>query len=200
MLPDLVEELVDGCLRFCRQRQEQQRPSFNDLVEPVYQLSQKVHEQYLERFREYRTKLNEPGTFSANVEELCGRLSMDNRFTTDQEAKVILFMEISRQQLTSYVRDDPLIGFITDIRSYLSRAFTEICGAHYAGGTLRVGSPVFRNSLAGRLRKIGAEASLAEDRKQAAAAQVLDGIVTEFQRGFAAVTNRYLTLSAAMTR
>lgn len=169
-------------------------------MEPVYQLSQKVHQQYLESFTEYRTKLKEPGAFSANLEELCARLDADSRFTADQEAKVILFMEISRQQLTSYVREDQLIGFVTDIRSYLSRAFTETCGAHYAGGTLRVASPVFRNSLAGRLRKIGAEASLTEDRKRVTAAQALDGIVTELQRGFGTVTKRYLTLRTEMTR
>ena len=199
MLLDLFEQLVDGCLQFGRQRQEQPRPSFTDLVEPVYQLYQKVHEQYLANFREYRAKLNETGVFAAKVEELCGRLSQDNRFSADLQAKVIPFMEISRRQLTSYTRDDPLIGFITDIRSYLSRAFTEVCGTQYTGGTLRVMSPVFRNSLAGRLRKIVAEASLTEDRKQAAAAQVLDGIVTELQRGFEVVTKRYLTLRTEMT-
>jgi len=199
MLLDLLEQLVDGCVQFGRQRQEQNRLSFTDSVEPVYQLYQKVHEQYLANFREYRAKLNETGALAAKVEELCGRLSKENRFSADQQAKVILFMEASRQQLTSYAGDDPLIGFITDIRSYLSRAFTEVCGTKYTGGTLRVMSPVFRNSLAGRLRKIVAEATLTEDRKQAVAAQVLDGIVTELQCGFAAVTKRYLTLRTEMT-
>ena len=199
MLLNLLEQLLDGCVQFGRQRQEKCRPSFTDSVEPVYQLCQQLHEQYLANFREYRAKLTQTGAFTGNVEELCGRLTKDNRFSAEQQAKVIPFMEMSRRQLTSYVRDDPMIGFITDIRSYLSRAFTEVCGTQDTGGTLRVMSPVFRNSLAGRLRKIAAEATLTEDGKQASSAKVLDGIVSEFQCGFEAVTKRYLTLRTEMT-
>lgn len=200
MLLDLLEQLVDACLQFGRQRQEKQRLPFGDFVEPVYQLYQKVHEQYLENLKEYRAKVNGPGAFAANIEELGGRLTQDNRFSADQQAKVIPFMELSRQQLTSYARDDALIGFITDIRSYLSRAFTEVCGTQYTGGTLRVMSPVFRNSLPGRLKKMVAETTLTEDRKKAAAVQLFDEIITELERGFAAVTQRYLILRTEMTR
>ncbi len=198
MLLALVEKLIDGCLRFCAQRQEKRRLSFADSVEPVYQSCQNVHEQYLESFRTYRDSLSEPGAFSANLQALCDRLGTASRFPADQEAKVILFMEVSRQQLTSYLRDDSQVAFITEIRSYVSRALTEVCGAHYAGGTLRVASPVFRNSLAGRLKKIMTEASLTEHQKQAAAAQVLDGIVAELETSFAAVTKRYLALRGEM--
>lgn len=200
MLLDLVEQLVDACLRFGRQRQEKQRLAFSEFVEPVYQLYQKVHEQYLANLQEYRAKVNDPGAFAANQQDLGGRLSLDNHFSADQQAKVIPFMELTRQQLTSYARDDALIGFITDIRSYLSRAFTEVCGTQYTGGTLRVMSPVFRNSLAGQLRKIEAEATLTDDRKKAAAVQVLDQVVTELERGSAAVTQRYLSLRTDLAR
>jgi len=196
MLLDLLDQLVDSCLQFGRQRQERQRPLFNDFVEPVYQLYQKVHEQYLENFKEYRATLTEGGAFASKTEELCGRLNRDYRFSPEQQAKVIPFMELTRQQMTSYVRDDQLIGFISDIRSYLSRAFTEVCGTQYTGGTLRVMSPVFRNSLSGLLRKIVGESTLPEGAKQAAAARILDGIVNELQQGFEAVTKRYLTLRA----
>lgn len=198
MLLDLLEQLVAACLQFGRQRQAKQRVAFGDLVEPVYQLYQQVHEQYLANLQAYRTQCNEPGSFAANVEAVCGRLIQDNRFSADQQAKVVPFMELSRQQLTTYARDDKLIGFITEIRSYLSRAFTEVCGTQYTGGTLRVMSPVFRNSLAGQLRKIVEEGTLSEDQKRAAAAKVLDGIVAEFQRGFAAVTESYLGLRREM--
>ena len=113
---------------------------------------------------------------------------------------MVSFMELSRQQLTSYARDDRLIGFITEIRAYLSRAFTEICGTQYTGGTLRVMSPVFRNSLAGQLRKIVGEGTLTDEQKRSAAAKLLDGIVVEFERGFAAVTERYTNLRAEMAK
>jgi len=198
MLLDLVEQLVERCLQFGRQRQEKLRPSFADSVEPVYQLCQQVHAQYLANFKEYRAKLNETDDFAGNVEELCARLAQDNRFSAGQEANVIAFMEISRQQLTSYVREDLLIGFITDIRSYLSRAFTEVFGTHYTGGTLRVMSPVFRNTLVGQLRKLVAETALSNDRKQAAAVKLLDGIAAELQSGFAVITKRYQLLRSAM--
>lgn len=200
MLLDLLEQLVDACLQSGGQRQAQQQPSFNDFVEPVYQLFQQVHEQYLENFRAYRARLSEPGAFGAKVEELCARLSADNRLSADQEAKVILFVEAARRQLTSYVRDDPLIGFITGIASYLSRAFTEVSGTQYTGATLHVTSPVFRNHLVGQIRKIVVEAALTEAGKQAAAAQVLDGIVAELQSGFVVVTESYQTLRAKVTR
>ncbi len=59
-------------------------------------------------------------------------------------------------------------------------------------------SPVFRNSLADRLGRILAEASLTGDQKQAAATQVLDGIVAELESDFAVVTKRELSLRAAM--
>jgi hypothetical protein len=148
--------------------------------------------------REYRAKLGEKDVFVPNVKELCGRLDKDNRFSVAQQAKVISFMGASRRQVTSYTDDDPLIGFITDICSYLSRALTEVCGTQYTGWTLRVMSPVFRNSLAGRLGRILAETSLTGDQKQAAATQVLDGIVAELESGFAVVTKRELSLRAAM--
>jgi len=199
MLMNFLNQLVDACLQFGRQPQDQQRPSFNDFVEPVYQLFQKVHEQYLENFKEYRAMLNAPGTFSAKAEELCARLTTDNRFSADQEAKVVLFMEVSRQQITSYAGEETLIGFLTGISSYLSRAFTEVCGTQYSGGTLHVTSPVFRNTLAGQLRKMTAEAALTEEGKHTAGAQVLDGIVAELQSGFAAVTKSYLALRTKMT-
>jgi len=198
MLLDLVEQLVDACLHFGRQRQERPRPSFGELVEPVYQSYQTVHEQYLTNLGEYRAKLNEPGGFSANVEKLCGRLGTDNLLPFTLGAKVTQFMETSRLQLTSYTHSDPLIGFMIDIRSYLSRAFTELCGTQYTGRALRVVSPVFRNSLDRRLRTIGAEATLTEQRKQVVAVQVLDGIVAELQGAFAVVTRGYLTLRAEM--
>ena len=197
-LLDLIEQLVDGCLQLCQQRQEQQRPSFKDFVEPVYRVFEQVHEKYLANFLEYHAKLDEAGVFAGKVKELCGRLSDDTRFSADQETKVIPFMEISRKQLTSYLRDDPLIGFLTDIRSYLIRAFTEVCGTQYTGGTLRVMSPVFRNSMAARVRKIVAESALTEQGKHVAVAQVLDGIEAELQGGFEAVRKRYLAIQTNM--
>jgi hypothetical protein len=200
MLLDLLEQLLDACLQFGRQGQEQHRPALDDFVEPIYQLFQKVHEQYLENFKEYRATLAAPGAFSAKAEDLCARLSADNRFSADQEAKVILFMDAARQQLTSYVSDDAQIGFITGLCSYLSRAFTEVSGTQYTGDTLHVRSPVFRNRLTGQIKKIVAEAALNEERKQAAAVRVLDGIVAELRSGFAAVTESYQTVRAKMTR
>ena len=198
MLLDLLEQLVDGCVEFDRQRQDRHRLSFADSVEPVYQLCQHAHEGYLANLREYRAKLGEKDLFVPNVKELCGRLDKDNRFSVAQQAKVISFMRASRRQVTSYTDDDRLIGFITDICSYLSRALTEVCGTQYTGWTLRVMSPVFRNSLAERLGRILAEASLTGDQKQAAATQVLDGIVAELESGFAVVTKREQSLRAAM--
>jgi hypothetical protein len=199
MLMNVLDQLVDACLQFGRQPPEQQPPAFSGLVEPVYQLFQKVHEQYLENFKEYRALLNAPGTFAAKAEALCARLATDHRFSADQEAKVILFMEVSRQQITSYVREETLIGFVTGICSYLSRAFTEVCGTQYSSGTLRVTSPVFRNTLTGRLRKMTAEAALTEEGRHAAGAEVLDGIVAELQSGFAAVSKSYLALRTKTT-
>ena len=108
-------------------------------------------------------------------------------------------MEVSRQQIASGLREETLIGFVTGICAYLSRAFTEVRGTQYSGGTLRVTSPVFRNSLTGRLRRLTAEAALTEAGKHAAGAQVLDGIVAELESGFAAVTKRYLALRTKMT-
>ena len=87
--------------------------------------------------------------------------------------------------------DDLLVGFITDVRSYLSRALRR----RHAGRA----SPVFRNSLAGRLGTIIADATVTEGQKQALTAQVVDAIVTELDRGFGAVTNSYLALRTKMT-
>ena len=199
MLMNVLDQLVDACLEFGRQPPDQPPPPIRDLVEPVYQSFQKVHEQYLENFKQYRAMLSAPGTFSANAEALCARLSTDHCLSADQEAKVILFMEVSRQQITSYLREETFIGFVTGICSYLSRAFTEVCGTQYSGGTLRVTSPVFRNSLTARLRKMTAEAALTEEGRHAAAAQVLDGIVAELESGFATVTKSYLALRSKMT-
>ena len=198
MLLNLLDQLVDRCLQFGRQRQEKQRLSFTDSVEPVYQLCQQVHTTYLANFAAYRALLHESPDLGASVEELCGRLRQDNLISAGQEAKVVAFMELSRQQLTSYVRDDLSIGFITDIRSYLSWAFSEVFGTHYTSGTLRVMSPVFRNTLTGRFRKLVAETALSEDRKQTAAVKVIDGIVSELQTGFSVVTKRYQLLRTAM--
>ena len=199
MLMNVLDQLLDACLQFGRQPPEQQPRSAYDLAEPVYQLLQELHEQYLENFKAYRAALSAPGAFSAKAEALCARLSTDHRFSADQEAKVILVMEVLRQQVTSYVREETLIGFVTGICAYLSRAFTEIRGTQYSGGTLRVTSPVFRNSLTGRLRRLTAEAALSEAGKHAAGAQVLDSIGAELESGFAAVTKSYLALGAEMT-
>jgi hypothetical protein len=95
---NVLDQLVDACLQFGRQPPDQPPPSFKDFVEPVYQLFQKLHEQYLENFQEYRAMLSAPGSFSAKAEALCARLSADHRFSADQEAKVILFMGVSRQE------------------------------------------------------------------------------------------------------
>ena len=198
MLMNNLAQLVDACLQFGRQLQDQPPAALKDLVEPVYQLFQKLHEQYLETFREYRAMLSAPGSFSAKAEALCARLSTDYRFSADLETKVMTLMGVSRQQIASYVREETLIGFVTGICAYLSRAFTEVCGTQYSGGTLRVTSPVFRNTLTGQLRKMTAEAALTEEGKQAAGVQVLDGIVAELESGFAAVTKRYLALRTKM--
>ena len=199
MLMNVLDQFVEAGLQFVQQPQDQQPPARRDLVEPVYQLFQKMHEQYLENLKEYRATLSAPGAFSAKAEALCARLSTDHRFSADQEAKVILFMGVSRQQITSYVREETLIGFLTGICAYLSRAFTEVRGTQYSGGTLRVTSPVFRNRLTGRLRKMTAEAALTEEGRHAAGAEVLDGIVAELESGFAAVTKSYLALRTKMT-
>jgi hypothetical protein len=199
MLMNVLDQLVEAGLQFVQQPQDQQPPARSDLVEPVYQLFQKVHEQYLENLKEYRAALSAPGAFSAKAEALCARLSTDHRFSADQEAKVILFMEVSRQHIMSGLREEALIGFVTGICAYLSRAFTEIRGTQYSGGTLRVTSPVFRNSLTGRLRRLTAEAALSEEGKHAAGAQVLDSIGAELESGFTAVTKSYLALGTRMT-
>ncbi len=65
---------------------------------------------------------------------------------------------------------------------------------------MRVASRVCRDGLAMRLKKIVTKASLTEEQKKSAAIQVLDGIVTELQSGFAGVAKRSPTLRRAMTR
>lgn len=199
MLIGLVNQLLDACLGCGRQPPDQARPSPLELVESNYQLLQKVHTQYLANFKEYEATLSTPGAFAAKAEALCLRLGADHRFSSDQEAKVVLLMEVSRQQSTSYVHDEMLKSSVAGICSYLGRAFTEVYGTQYSGGTLRVTSPVFRNSLTGRIRKLTVEAALTEEGRHAAAAQVMDGIVAELQRAFAMVTQSYLASPAKMT-
>ena len=44
MLMNNLAQLVDACLQFGRQLQDQPPAALKDLVEPVYQLFQKFHE------------------------------------------------------------------------------------------------------------------------------------------------------------
>jgi hypothetical protein len=198
MLLDLVEELVTSSLQLCRQRQEKRPLAWADSVEPVCQLFHKVHEQYVANFSDYRSRLADQGTLAANVEGLSDRLTQDHSFSADQLAKIIAFMDLARQQAVSHARHEPMVLFITAIRSYLSRALTEAWGTQYTARTLRVMSPVFRNSLVGRLKKTVGESTLSEDRKLAVVLQALDGIVSELQSASEEVAARYLKVRAGM--
>ncbi len=196
MLPALIDQLVTACLQVCRTRREKRTLALGEYAEVVYQLVQKVHDQYLANFVQYRRRLAERGTLAANFEELSDHLTKDHSFSAEQLAKIIAFMDMGRQQAASYARDEPLILFVTAIRSYLSCALTEAWGTQYTSRTLRVMSPAFRNSLIGRLKKTVGESTLSEDRKVEVVLQALDGIVSELQLASAAVTASRLGVGA----
>lgn len=109
MLLDLVEKLIDRTIQLVKTDKERRKALFDQFVEPVFVQFEKVHQDYLASFKQYRDLLAKPDADRPAIIETIRR---DHLFTADQRTKL--------KALARGADDTVVASFVRYIHLYLT--------------------------------------------------------------------------------
>jgi hypothetical protein len=109
MLLDLIDKLIDRTIQLVKTDKEHRKELFERFVEPVFAQFEKVHQDYLASFRQYRDLLSKPETDRTAIIETIRR---DHLFTADQRTKL--------KALARGAHDTAVASFVKYIHLYLT--------------------------------------------------------------------------------
>jgi len=110
MMIGLVDPLIEGIVRLYKYRKATKKKMFDDYITPIYTEFQKLHEDYIKSFDEYRKLIQSSNQLNRD-NELLDRVQKDNLFKAHYRIKVFQLAKIAK---------DELIGpFVYSIYSYL---------------------------------------------------------------------------------
>ena len=109
MLLDLIDKLIDRTIQLVKTDKEHRKELFERFVEPVFAQFEKVHQDYLASFRQYRDLLAKPEVDRAAIIETIRR---DHLFTADQRTKL--------KTLARGAKDTAVASFVKYIHLYLT--------------------------------------------------------------------------------
>lgn len=110
MMIGLVDPLIEGIVRLYKYRKTTKKKMFDDYITPIYTEFQKLHEDYIKSFEEYRKLIQSSNQLNRD-NKLLDRVQKDNLFKAHYRIKVFQLAKIAK---------DELIGpFVYSIYSYL---------------------------------------------------------------------------------
>ena len=109
MLLELIDKLIDRTVQLVKTDKEHRKELFERFVEPVFAQFEKVHQDYLASFKQYRDLLAKPDADRATIIETICR---DHLFTADQRNKL--------KALARGADDTALASFVRYIHLYLT--------------------------------------------------------------------------------
>jgi hypothetical protein len=109
MLLDLIDKLIDRTIQLVKTDKEHRKELFERFVDPVFAQFEKVHQDYLASFKQYRDLLAQPNADRPAIIETIRR---DHLFTADQRTKL--------KALARGAEDTTVASFVRYIHLYLT--------------------------------------------------------------------------------
>jgi DNA-binding protein H-NS len=178
---DLIVKLIEKCIQLVQQRQEANRKLYTDFVEPAISDFEKVHQNYLETFKQYREMLTSDSTPINSKHPVLQKLEQDINFSAHLRTKLTALHQF---------KDDPVFGtFIMRIVQY-----TE--GGEMSKIITLKGRRLFNTprsaTIVGLSQLFNSEQS--EDEKRAQALALMDKVIEELQWAYGQVIEEQLKL------
>jgi hypothetical protein len=88
MIIDLLDKLLDRCIQLVQRNENLDKRLFQEYVEPIFSDFEKVHQVYLDTFRQYRAVLKESTLPFTTAHPIFDSIGEDIVFTAGQRSKV----------------------------------------------------------------------------------------------------------------
>jgi hypothetical protein len=117
MMIDAIEKLVDLIIKLIKHRQEQDKQTFNSFIDPIYELFEKIHDDYLKSLTDYSNLLMDK---EVPLSKIVSRINEDAIRTLSCRTK----LESSNQLMWG---DDPshFTRFLQDETSHFAYLITN---------------------------------------------------------------------------
>jgi hypothetical protein len=138
MMVDLIDKLIDRIIQLVNHRKERGQKVVTDILEPLLDSFNEVHESYMNTFKQLHTSLQSSSSVIADRERIFNQLYVESIFNWDKRSS--LYNAISKANIDDNIHT-LLIPLVNQIEAYLDLSVDNIpfcLGVRFQGSIPRL--------------------------------------------------------------
>jgi hypothetical protein len=176
----LFTTLLDRCIQLQRERETNQKLLFQNSVEPLYQVFQAIHRDYVQTFVGYRKTVRGWREIRSNIHDFCQQLHEDNLLTANLRTKIHA-ANVGKPPPGTRLVLESIINYVTG----------QVGVIHGTEGGVECGQ-VYRSTLMAQIQKLTSDAKVTDEQLRERIVEMIDHVLQLLEGGAKGVEESYI--------